>query len=112
MTHRSNNYGRNKKIEEAKAAALERRKAEGVQQDGTGEAGSEVSENTEGAEGVTGSDLTEEPEGTDKPDIPGRTEVPGGTEYEAGKKAESPSQDSGQPKKAQPSRFQGGRYRL
>lgn len=78
MTHRSNNYGRNKKIEEAKAAALERRKAEGVQQDGTGEAGSEVSENTEGAEGVTGSDLTEEPEGTDKPDIPGRTEVPGG----------------------------------
>ena len=71
MTHRSNKYGRNKKIEEAKAAALERRKAEGVQQDGTGEAGSEVSENTEGAEGVTGSDLTEEREGT---------------EYEAGKR--------------------------
>ena len=35
----NNNYGRNKKIEEAKAAALERRKAEGIQQDDAGEAG-------------------------------------------------------------------------
>ena len=35
----SDNYGRNRKIEEAKAVALERRKADVVQQDGAGEAG-------------------------------------------------------------------------
>ena len=44
----NNNYGRNKKIEEAKAAALERRKAEGIQQDDAGEAGGGGSENTGG----------------------------------------------------------------
>ena len=46
----NNNYGRNKKIEEARAAALERRKEEGIQQDGAGEAGSGGSENTGGGE--------------------------------------------------------------
>ena len=35
----SDSHGRNKKIEEAKAAALERRKADGIQQDDAGEAG-------------------------------------------------------------------------
>ena len=44
----NNNYGRNKKIEEARAAALERRKAEGIQQDDAGEAGGGGSENAGG----------------------------------------------------------------
>lgn len=44
----NNNYGRNKKIEEARAAALERRKAEGIQQDDAGEAGGGGIENTGG----------------------------------------------------------------
>ena len=44
----NNNYGRNKKIEEARAAALERRKAEGIQQDGDTEAGGGGSENAGG----------------------------------------------------------------
>ena len=35
----SDSHGRNKKIEEAKSAALERRKADGIQQDDAGEAG-------------------------------------------------------------------------
>ena len=43
------NYGKRKEIEAARAAAVERRKAESVQQDGDAEEGSGGSENTGGS---------------------------------------------------------------
>ena len=45
----NDNYGKRKEIEAARAAAVERRKAESVQQDGTDEAGIGGSENTGGS---------------------------------------------------------------
>ena len=45
----NNNYGKRKEIDAARAAAVERRKAESVQQDGSATAGSGGSENTGGS---------------------------------------------------------------